>query len=77
MPSLRVAVRGVERTEYRYYLQISYLVGSEKRASIVGDTSSAESGTRPLRTVIEDDRTGDRYFEWSPHKQVWEPSEIN
>jgi hypothetical protein len=70
-------VRGVERTEYRYYLQITYLVGIEKRASVVGDTSPADSDTRPLRTVIDRDRAGDRYFEWSPYKQVWEPSEVN
>lgn len=75
--SLRVSVRGVERTEYRYYLQITYLVGSEKRASIVGDTSSADSNTRPLRTAIEHDRTGNRYFEWAPKEQNWESATAN
>jgi hypothetical protein len=50
---------------------------SEKRADIVGDTSSVDSDTLPLCTVIEHDRAGDRYFEWSPRKQVWEPSEVN
>jgi len=75
--SLRVAVRGVAGTDYHYYLQITYLVGREKRASIIGDTSPADSSTHPLRTVIERDRAGDRYFEWSPGKQVWEQSEVN
>jgi hypothetical protein len=71
--SLRVAVRGVERTEYRYYLQITYLVGREKRTSIIGDTSAADSSTQPLRTVIERDSTGDRYLDWAPKSRSWQP----
>lgn len=34
----------------------------EKRTSIIGDTSSADSSTQPLRTVIEWDRAGDPLF---------------
>jgi hypothetical protein len=70
--SLRVAVSGVERTEYRYYLQITYLVGHEKRTSIIGDTTPADSRMWPLRTVVERDRTGDREFAWAPQRQAWE-----
>lgn len=75
--SLRVAVSGADRTEYRYYLQITYLIGHEKRTSIIGDTAPADSGRWPLRTVVERDRTGDREFVWVSRRQVWESAPGN
>jgi len=75
--ALRVAVSGVEHTDYRYYLQITYLAGREKRTSIVGDTSPADPRMRPLRTVIERDRTDDRYFGWEPQRRAWVPAAVN
>jgi hypothetical protein len=69
--TVHVAVHGAERTEYTFYLEVSYLVDRVKHVTVIGDGRLHGPTDTPLRTVVERDPTTPIPYEWNLNAHSW------